>query len=119
MVQTYGMVIEGRYVPAQSGETFEIRNPANTDEIVGTAPKGGREDVRRAVDSAIVAFETTWWSRIHESRRRGKVLQTFVTLVEDRKEHLARLLTREQGKVLKESIGELDSLINTFDYYAG
>jgi betaine-aldehyde dehydrogenase len=119
MNRSHGMVINGKNAPAQSGETFEIRNPANIDEVVGTAPKGGREDVRRAVDAAIVAHETSWWPRVHESRQRGKVLQKYVALVEDRKDQLARLLTREQGKVLKESLSEIDSLISTFDYYAG
>lgn len=119
MLKSYRMVIDGKYVSAQLGETFEVRNPANIDEVVGTAPKGGREDVRRAVDAASLASETSWWPRIHESRRRGKVLQKYIALVEDRKDQLARLLTREQGKVLKESLSELDSLINTFDYYAG
>lgn len=119
MAETFGMVIDGRQVPAQSEETFEVRNPANIDEAVGIVPKGGREDVRRAVTSAVRAFETSWWPRLHESRRRGKVLQTYASIVEERKEDLARLLTREQGKVYREALSEIESLINTFDYYAG
>jgi len=113
------MIIEGRQVPAQSGETIEVRNPADTSEVVGVIPKGGPADAQRAVASAAHAFETTWWARVHESRRRGRVLQKFVTLVDARKEDLARLLTREQGKVYRESLSEIESLINTFDYYAG
>jgi len=119
MAETFGMILDGRQVPALEGETFPVVNPANTDEVVGLVPRGGREDVRRAVDSALNALENTWWPKIYESRRRGRVLQRFAELVDARKEELARLLTREQGKVLKESIGELDSLINTFDYYSG
>lgn len=119
MADTYGMVIDGRQVPAQRGETVEVRNPADTDEVVGVIPKGGPEDVQRAVTSAASAFESTWWPRLHESRRRGRALQKFVALVDDRKEDLARLLTREQGKVYRESLSEIESLINTFDYYAG
>ena len=119
MAETFGMILDGRQVPALEGETFPVINPANIDEVVGLVPKGGREDVRRAVESALNALENTWWPRIYESRRRGRVLQRFAELVDARKEELARLLTREQGKVLKESIGELESLINTFDYYSG
>ncbi|HEY3249096.1 MAG TPA: aldehyde dehydrogenase family protein [bacterium] len=119
MAHTYGMILDGRQVSALEGGTFQVLNPANTDEVVGTVPKGGREDVRRAVDSALNAFEGTWWPRIYESRRRGRVLQRYAGLVEGRKDELARLLTREQGKVLAESLSELDSLINTFDYYSG
>lgn len=119
MIERYGLVIDGRQVPAASGETFEIRNPANTDEVVGIAPRGGREDVERAVTSAQRALATSWWPHLEESRRRGRVLQRFAALVEERKQDLARLLTREQGKIVRESLSELDSLVNTFDYYAG
>lgn len=119
MTERYGLVIDGRQVPALSNETFEIRNPANTDEVVGIAPRGGREDVERAVDSAQRALATSWWPRLEESRRRSRVLQRFAALVEERKQDLARLLTREQGKIVRESLSELDSLVNTFDYYAG
>ncbi len=119
MPEFHGMVIEGKQIPAQSGETFQVRNPANIDEVVGEAPQGGREDVRRAASSASRALEETWWPRIHESRRRGRVLLKYVALVESQKDALARLLTREQGKIYAESVGELDSLINTFEYYGG
>ncbi|HEU5298779.1 MAG TPA: aldehyde dehydrogenase family protein, partial [bacterium] len=119
MAETYGLVIDGRQVPALSGETFEVRNPANTDEVVGVVARGGRDDVERAVASAQTAMRTTWWPRLEESRRRGRALQRYAALVEERKPALARLLTREQGKILRESLSELDSLINTFDYYAG
>src|SRR5574341_385178 len=119
MADTYGMVIDGQQVPAQRGETVEVRNPADTDEVVGVIPKGGPDDVQRVIASAAAAFESSWWPRVHESRRRGRALQKFVALVDDRKEDLARLLTREQGKVYRESLSEIDSLINTFDYYAG
>lgn len=119
MADTYGMVVDGQQVPAQRGETVEVRNPADTDEVVGVIPKGGPDDVQRVVASAAAAFESSWWPRVHESRRRGRALQKFVALVDDRKEDLARLLTREQGKVYRESLSEIDSLINTFDYYAG
>lgn len=119
MGDSYGMIIDGRQLPAQNGEAIEVRNPANTDEVVGVVPKGGPEDVRTAVASAVRACESTWWPRIHESRQRGRVLQKFVSLVDARKDALARLLTREQGKVYRESLSEIESLISTFDYYAG
>ena len=119
MTETFGLVIDGQQVPARSGQTFEVRNPANTDEVVGIVARGGPDDVERAVESAQRVLRTSWWPRLEESRRRGRVLQRYAALVEEHKQDLARLLTREQGKVLSESLGELDSLINTFDYYAG
>lgn len=119
MTETYGMIIDGRQTPALSGETFEVRNPANTDEVVGRVARGDRDDVGRIIASAEEALRTSWWPRLHESRRRGRVLQRYASLVEERKGDLARLLTREQGKVYRESLSELDSLVNTFEYYAG
>ncbi|MDQ7848965.1 MAG: aldehyde dehydrogenase family protein [Armatimonadota bacterium] len=119
MAELFRMIIDGRAADARSGETVEVRNPANVDEVVGIVPKGDREDVRAAIDAAVAALGDSWWPRIYESRRRGKVLQRFAALVEEHKDRLARLLTREQGKIYRESVGELDSLINTFDYYAG
>jgi len=53
MAETFGMILDGRQVPALEGETFPVINPANIDEGVGLVPKGGREDVRRAVESAL------------------------------------------------------------------
>lgn len=119
MVERYGFIIDGTQTQAKSGETIEVRNPANTDEVVGIVPRGGAEDVERAVQSCQRALESSWWPRLAESRLRGRVLNKFAQMVEERKSDLARLLTREQGKILKESISELDSLINTFDYYSG
>lgn len=119
MAETFRMVINGQPAEARSGQTFEVRNPANIDEVVGVAPKGDADDVRDAIRAATAALQTSWWPRLHESRRRGKVLQRYTALVEEHRDRLARLLTREQGKIYKESVGELDSLINTFDYYAG
>ncbi len=119
MPDTFGMVINGHEVPALSGKTFEIHNPADTEEVVGVVPLGDRDDVRRAIEAAQTALADSWWARLHESRRRGKVLQRFIELVDAHKATLARLLTREQGKIIKESIAELESLTNTYDYYAG
>jgi len=119
MPERFSMIIGGRAVDAQSGEVMEVRNPARIDEVVGLVPRGGREDVRAAVEAAVEALRTSWWPRLHESRQRGRVLQRFVALVEAHKDELARTLTREQGKIYRESVAELDSLINTFDYYAG
>ena len=119
MPDQYGMIVDGRQTQALGGETFEVRNPANTDEIVGLVARGTREDVRRIIASAEQARRTTWWPRLHESRGGGRVLLRYAALVEERKRDLARLLTREQGKVYRESLSEIESLINTFDYYAG
>ncbi len=119
MADRFRMIINGASVEARSGATFEVRNPAQTDEVVGIVPKGDADDARDAIVAAAEALRTSWWPRLHESRRRGRILQRYAALVEEHKDRLGRLLTREQGKIYKESTGELDSLINTFEYYAG
>src|SRR2546428_6684714 len=80
MTATYGMLMDGQQIPAQREETIEIRNPANTDEIVSIVPKGTPEDVGRAGTSAQKAFETTWRPRLPKSRRRGRVLRQLGAL---------------------------------------
>lgn len=119
MADAYRMIINGKPSDARRGETFEVRNPANVDEVVGVVPKGDPDNVRDAIQAATAALASSWWAKIYEPRWRGKVLQRFAALVEEHKDRLARLLTREQGKICRESVGELDNLISTFDYYAG
>lgn len=119
MTQAYRMVINGRSMDALSGETFEVRNPANTDEVVGLAPLGSREDVRMAVEAAISAVKSSCWSPMYESRRRAAVMRRFIALVDAQRDTLARLFTREQGKIYRESLEEVEAVIDTFDYFAG
>ncbi len=119
MTRSYGMVIDGREATAADGATIEVRNPANVDEIVGRVPKGGRVDVKRAVAAAVKAMQESWWPSVYEWRRRAAIITKFVSLVGRHKQELAELLTREQGKILSESIGEIEILLSTFEFYAG
>jgi succinate-semialdehyde dehydrogenase/glutarate-semialdehyde dehydrogenase len=109
------MFVKGEWVESQSGETFQVFNPA-TGEVIDSVPKGTREDVRRAVDSAREAFRK--WSEtpaIERSRMLLRMADTIRANVED----LARTLTLEQGKPLGESRSEINSFANTCEYYAG
>jgi betaine-aldehyde dehydrogenase len=109
------MLIDGEWEDAQGGETFEVRNPA-TGERVDSVPKGGREDVKRAVDSAREAFRK--WSEVptlDRSRLLFKIAETIRANVDD----LAQTLTLEQGKPLGEARGEVLSFTNTCEYYGG
>ncbi|MDG6928552.1 MAG: aldehyde dehydrogenase [Nitrososphaerota archaeon] len=112
------MLIDGEFVDSATGDTMDVLNPA-TEEVVDSVPKGGAEEARQAIDSAERAFESGWWSSLYRSRERGRILWRFKDLVREKEDELARLLTLEQGKVLKESLSEVRSLQNTFEYYAG
>lgn len=109
------MLIQGEWVDAQSKETFDVFNPA-TGEVVGSVPKGGREDVKRAVDSAREVF--TKWSEV-PALDRSRVLFKIAETVRADLEGLGRTLTTEQGKPLNEAKSEVGSFANSCEYYAG
>jgi len=107
-------LINGKWTGAKSGQTFENRNPANWDEVLGVFPKSGKEDVEEAVKAARAAFEK--W-RLVPAPRRGDILRTVGDLMVARKEELARQMTLEMGKVLAETRGDVQEGIDTA-YYA-
>lgn len=101
---------------SEKGATYEVRNPADTREVVGTAAEGTLQDARRAIDSAQEAFGK--WSAT-SPRTRGQLLLKLVELVRQRKEDIAALITKENGKPLADARGESERLANTVEYYAG
>lgn len=108
--------IDGEWTPSRSGRTLERRNPADLRELIGYAPLSTREEVREAVAAAERALPG--W-REQPAPTRGRILAKAARLLEDRKEDLARLLTREEGKTLVESRGELTRSINTVEFISG
>jgi aldehyde dehydrogenase (NAD+) len=114
MIKKFQNFIDGKWCDAISGKTFENRNPANWDEVVGTFPKSGKEDVDRAVRAARKAFET--W-RLVPAPKRGDIMRKVGDLLVRKKEDLARQMTREMGKVLAETRGDVQEGIDTA-YYA-
>ena len=114
MAKKFQNFINGAWVDAQSGRTFENRNPARWDELVGTFPKSGREDVEEAVRAARAAF-ASW--RLVPAPKRGDILRRVGDIMVARKEELARQMTREMGKVLAETRGDVQEGIDTA-YYA-
>ena len=107
--------VAGQWVDALSGETFASTNPAN-GELIGEAPKGGREDVEKAVAAAVEAFSR--WRKV-PAPKRGEVLFRVGRLLEQNKERLAQLLTREMGKVLAEARGDVQEAIDMAYYMGG
>ena len=89
-----GNLIGGEWLPAFSGRTFENRNPADRDDLVGVFPESGREDVQAAVAAAFKAFPG--W-RDTPAPRRAEILFAAGEILKRDKEKLARLMTREMG----------------------
>ena len=112
----YKNLIDGEWVEATTGETFENINPADTRDVVGIFQKSGKADVEAAVEAARRAY-AKW--RLVPAPRRAEILYRASRLLEERKEDFARDMTREMGKVLKETRGDVQEAIDTGYYMAG
>src|SRR3954465_2766468 len=113
-MKAYRNLVAGKWVDSSSGATFENRNPADWNDVIGTFPRSGAEDVERAVQSAKRGFAL--WSRT-PAPLRGDVLRKIGDLMSARKEEMADLMTREMGKPLQETRGDVQEGIDTA-YYA-
>ena len=113
---TYHNFIDGAWVPSVSGAVFENRNPANTDDLVGVFQKSTADDVTRALGAARAAYER-WW--LVPAPKRAELLFRAAQLIADRKEALARDMTREMGKVLDETRGDVQEAIDMTFFMAG
>ncbi len=109
------LFIGGEYRSSSSGETFEIINPA-TKEVLGEVASATTEDTRAAVDAARAAFPE--WA-LTPPAQRAEILFKVGELLRENTEELAKFLTMEEGKALKESIAEVKQAYNTVMYYAG
>ncbi len=115
-MKEYKNFIDGKWVPSVTGRTYEDRNPANYDEVIGIFPKSNYEDVEKAVASAKKAYEH--WKKI-PAPKRGEILRKAGEIMLERKEELARLMTQEMGKILKEARGDVQEGIDTAFYAFG
>ena len=101
--------IDGRWVPSATARTFENRNPANTDDLIGTFPDSTVADAELAIDAAHRAFDS--W-RLVPAPKRAEMLFKAARIIADRKEQFARDMTREMGKVLDETRGDVQEAID-------
>ncbi len=108
--------INGTWQPAKSGKTFQSINPADPSDIVGLFPASDKQDVDLAVAAAKKAYEE--W-RLYPAPKRAEILFKAAQLFSERKEELARELTREMGKVLAEARGDIQEVIDMVYYAAG
>ncbi len=114
-MQEYKLFINGEWTVSSTGETFDDINPA-TLELIGRFQKASENDVQRAVESAEEVFD--YWSGT-PAPQRAKILFRAARILEERKEELARLLTTEMGKILKEARGDVQEAIDITYYAAG
>lgn len=113
------MLIDGKWVEAESGKTFETLNPA-TGEVLAKIPEGGKADVDKAVKAARKAFETGPWRNKMTAAERSRCLYKLADLIEQRADEFAQLETLDNGKPIKESrYVDVPSTVETFRYYAG
>ncbi len=114
MPKKYQNYINGKWTDSGSGEFFENRNPADFDDVIGEFPKSNVQDVESAIIAAKKAYDI--W-RLVPAPKRGEILKKVGDILTERKEIIAREMTREMGKVLAETRGDVQEGIDTA-YYA-
>jgi aldehyde dehydrogenase (NAD+) len=114
MTKLFSNYINGEWV--SRSQTFENRNPANTNELIGNFVKGTAEDINDAAAAAAAAFPA--WSAM-SGPARGNILFKAAAILDERFEQVAADMTREEGKTLPEAKGEVRRAINIFRYFAG
>ncbi|WP_026464643.1 NAD-dependent succinate-semialdehyde dehydrogenase [Adhaeribacter aquaticus] len=106
--------VNGQWVGAASRKTFEVINPA-TGEVLAAVPDMNREDVRKAIDAADAA-----WAGYRDltAKERSAILRNWFNLMLEHKEELARIMTMESGKVMAESLGEVNYGASFIEWFA-
>lgn len=115
-MQHYANLIGGEWVQAAGGEKFLTKNPADTREVVAEYAMGGAADAEKAISAARQAYPA--WSKT-TAVARGRILSKASQILEARKVELATLLTREEGKTLAESTGEVQRSADIFRFFGG
>ena len=115
-METYRNFIGGEWTAAASGRTYRNHNPADTREAVAEYQASAEADAARAIDAAKSAFPA--WAALTPVAR-GRVLSKASQVLESRKAALAELLTREEGKTLAESTGEVQRASDIFRFFGG
>jgi phenylacetaldehyde dehydrogenase len=116
--RTGQLLIDGKFVPAASGKTFEVFNPA-TGTVISQVAEGDAEDVNRAVAAARRAFDGKAWSRTTPSVR-GRLLWKLADLIEQHTEEFAQLESIDNGKPVSVArVADVPLTVDTFRYMAG
>ena len=112
----YQNYIDGKWSSSTSGQTFENRNPARTDDLIGVFQQSTRVDVEAALAAASRAYES--W-RLVPAPKRAEILFRAAQIITERKDEFAHDMTREMGKVLSEARGDVQEAIDMTFYMAG
>jgi betaine-aldehyde dehydrogenase len=115
-VARYQMYIDGKFVDAADGKTFDVYDPS-TEGVVATCPAGTAVDVDRAAAAAHRAFYEGW--RTVSAQERGRILFRLAERVRARRDELAHLETINSGKPIVESEFDMDDTATCFEYYGG
>lgn len=106
--------IDGKWTGADSDQTIDVTNPASGD-LLGTIPKMGADETRRAIEAANAAYPA--W-RARTAKERATILRKWFDLMMENQEDLAKMMTAEQGKPLKESMGEIVYAASFIEWFA-
>jgi acyl-CoA reductase-like NAD-dependent aldehyde dehydrogenase len=116
-IREYRMLVDGEWVEARSGRTFESVNPYS-GKVWATAPEAADEDVDLAVGAARRAFDSGPWGRMTGTER-ARLMRRLAALIADNAEALARVESTDNGKLLREMGGQLSGLPEWYYYFAG
>lgn len=105
--------INGKWVDAKSGKTFEVTNPA-TGKTIGTMPEMNKDDIQTAIDAAAAALPSF---RKTTGRQRGRMLRKWYELMMENQEDLAKLILMENGKAMSDAMGEVVYAANFFEWF--
>lgn len=114
MVPKYDLLINGEWQPSESGDYFDVINPAR-DEVIAQCPKATVTETILALEAAQNAFDV--W-RYTPARQRSELMHKAAAIFRERIDHIAELLTLEHGKPLQDSYKELNFSADVIDYYA-
>jgi len=114
-IEHYKLFINGNFVEATSGKKIQVLNPAN-NEIIAYVEEASNEDVDKAIEVARNSLEK--WSKLDPTKR-ARILYKIATLLRENSEKLATLETLNNGKPIRESIGDVLYAARLFEYYAG
>ncbi len=111
-----GSYINGQWIHPQSERLVRNINPADPDEVIAEFPAATATDVQRAIEAAETAFKE--WKNI-PGPERGRVIWRAANIARQRADEIARIMTLEEGKILKEAKGEALKGISLLEFYAG
>jgi acyl-CoA reductase-like NAD-dependent aldehyde dehydrogenase len=114
MYQDSQLLIDGSWGPASAGRTHPVVNPA-TGQTIGTFAWADKSDLDRALASVDKGFKV--WKKV-SAHERSKIMRKAANLLRDRVEHVATLMTMEQGKTLSEAKAEIQNGADTIDWFA-